>query len=226
MPYMEETYGIKAQPVIRGQKIDLYGESAPYNEAVQNISSLIQASRHAPFKQPTRKYLGSAGAIRELVGRMYGYNPYGRIGGLDPEAARRKEEELGITETPAFHPLARLEEELIDAYKDYPVGDQSEVEQQRLVNQIFEQRNQALRRMLAAQGAAMGTPGLYQGALSANDAARDTMVSQALAAYKPIQYQMQQQFADANEQLMSTITQLQSAREQNIRGMGRGASFG
>lgn len=206
------------QATIGGQAFRPMGNEAQASK----INELLKGLQYdRPWRDEEREYLSTAGALREAIGAAYGINTGGRIGMLDADAAKKRKEELGLTgDYDALDPVVQLEQQLEDRYRNYQMQ-----QNQGLMNQMFQGRNQALNNMLQAQSAAMGTPGLYQGVIGANEASRDTLMNQAKAAYKPIQSAMEQQYEQANQQLLATLQQLQAQTEATVRSVGKQGAF-
>lgn len=203
---------------IGGRQVDLGGNNAQASK-VRELLEGVQYDR--PWRNEEREYLSTAGALREAIGAAYGINTGGQIGTLNAEAAKKRKEELGLTgEYEALDPLVRLQELLQQQYNNYQIQNN-----QGLVDQMFQGRNQSLNNLLQAQSAAMGTPGLYQGVMGANEASRDTLMNQARAAYKPLESAMEQQYQAQNQQLLATLQQLQAQTEATVRSMGKQGTF-
>jgi hypothetical protein len=206
------------QLTIGGRQVDLTGPEAQASK-IRKLLSGLQYDR--PWRNEEREYLSTAGALREAIGAAYGINTGGRIGTLAPEAARERKEELGLTgDYEALDPLVRLQQQLQQEYQNYQIQDN-----QNLINQMFQNRNQSLNNLLSAQSAALGTPGLYQGVMGASEASRDTLASQARAAYKPMEAAMEQQYQAQNQQLLAALQQLQAQTEATVRSMGKQGVF-
>lgn len=220
MPYNQRNYGYLdyQQPIIGGQPTNLYNVNLSQERVAPG--EVITSSWHTPFSQSQRRYLGSAGALREAIGAAYGINPSGRIGKYDER--NPKTSEAGYTEP--LDPTVRLENILYDQYKNY--RDEMKGEQQSaLLRNLFNTRNSTMNALMRQRSAAFGTPGLYQGAMSANEAVRDTMVNQAVAAYKPMESALRDQYEQQNQELLNTLQQIQTETESTVRSIGRGAKF-
>jgi hypothetical protein len=214
-------YGLESGPTIAGEEVDLYPDDM-YGQA-QRVRELLESQQFArPWRSAEREYLSTAGAIREAIGAAYGINPAsGSMGVLGRKALPKKKEKLGLTgEQEPLDPLVRLQEELVDRFRNYNVDQQND-----RIRDIMNQRSQTLGRLSAERGAAMGTPGLFQGAMSANEASRDTLANQAMAAYKPMQRQLEEQYQEQNQQLLGALQQLEHETQATVRMMGREGVF-
>lgn len=221
--YGLSSYGIDQGPSFGGKQVDLYQDRdrvKQQTEALRTLFELPHVKSYVPQEQAQRQYSGVAGGLREAMGAAYGIDTYGRIGNLAPSSAASKKEELGLSGNRApLDPMVRLQEALMNQYQNYQVG-----QRQNRIRDILAGRQNTLTRLGSERSAAMGTPGLFQGAMTASEAARDTLANQAQAAYKPMQAALERQYTEQNEQLLAALEQLEQETQTTIRTMGQSSS--
>jgi len=104
----------------------------------------------------------------------------------------------------ALDPLARLQQQLQGEFNpnfmNQMTGDQG-------FGRMIEQQQNPVINQLRGRAASMGVEGAYEGLITEQQRARQSLAAQAQAAYAPQAYQQQQQYQGATDQLLAAINQ-------------------
>ena len=111
----------------------------------------------------------------------------------------------------ALDPLARLQQQLQGEFNpgfmNSMTGDQG-------FGRMIEQQQNPVINQLRGRAASMGVEGAYEGLITEQQRARQSLAAQAQAAYAPQAYQQQQQYQGATDQLLGAINQAEINAER------------
>ncbi len=164
-------------------------------------NSYNRLGRHHPNKAWYRKYRGWAEWWRNTAqSSLYGY------GGTGPT-----------------DPLAQLQNQLAAQYQEQAAKGAANFSSNYEFGGMINARNQGMAQALRQKAAGMGVQGAYQGTMDAATQARQTLVNQSMAAYRPIAYQAQQQIQGNTDELLNALAQANFEGQKTIAGAGRAA---
>ena len=129
----------------------------------------------------------------------------------------------GLNGTGPTDPLAQLQNQLMAQYQDQAAKGATNFQDKYNFGGMVDARNQGMAQALRQRAAGMGVQGGYQGTIDAATQARQTLVNQSMAAYRPMAYQAQQQIQTDTDQLINAISQADYEGRKAVTGAGRGA---
>lgn len=126
---------------------------------------------------------------------------------------------LGTSTTAPTDPLAQLQQQLLGKYEATKVSTAfaPNYDFKALINA----RNKGGAAQLQQKAAGMGMANIYQPTIDAASQARQTLVNQSMAAYRPQAYAQNQAYQNQQDQLLEALAKAQTETYAQVKGAGR-----
>lgn len=129
------------------------------------------------------------------------------------------EEAMGYGKGPATDPLAQLQTALMGKVDMNQI--QNGYSQGYDPSGLVGAQNKAMAATLNQRAAGMGVGGAYDAVMNASNSSRQTLINQAMAAYRPQAYEAQQQLTQNSDQLLQAIQQANLEAQKSLAASGR-----
>ena len=116
-------------------------------------------------------------------------------------------------------PLAQLQQQLYQQYTN--LSSTTPYNENYDFSKLINARNMGSGAMLQQRAAGIGVQNAYQPAMDYAQRARQTLIDQSLAAYRPQAYQQNQAYQNNQDQLMEALAKADYETKASIEGAGR-----